>query len=36
MITNDLEDTGWHVVRFRYDSDWTEIIAANENIFGER
>ncbi len=35
-ITDDLEDTGWHVIRFRYDSDWTEIIAANENIFGER
>jgi ATP-dependent helicase YprA (DUF1998 family) len=35
-ITDDLEDTGWHVIRFRYDSDWKEIIAANENIFGER
>lgn len=36
IITNDLEDTGWHVIRFRYNSDWAEIIAANENIFGER
>jgi len=35
-LTDDLEDAGWHVIRFRYDSDWTEIIAANENIFGER
>jgi hypothetical protein len=34
MITNDLEDTGWHVIRFRYDSDWREILASNENIFG--
>jgi len=33
-ITNDLEDTGWHVIRFRYDSDWREILASNENIFG--
>lgn len=35
-IQEDLEDTGWHVIRFRYDSDWAEIIAANENIFGEK
>lgn len=35
-IQEDLEDTGWHVIRFRYDSDWQEIIAANENIFGEK
>jgi len=35
-IQEDLEDTGWHVIRFRYDKDWSEIIAANENIFGER
>lgn len=34
MITNDLEDTGWHVIRFRYNSDWREILASNENIFG--
>ncbi|MDD2506986.1 MAG: DEAD/DEAH box helicase [Candidatus Cloacimonetes bacterium] len=35
-IQEDLEDTGWHVIRFRYDKDWPEIIAANENIFGEK
>lgn len=35
-IQNALEDFGWHVIRFRYNSDWTEILAANENIFGEK
>lgn len=35
-IQEDLEDNGWHVIRFRYDKDWPEIIAANENIFGEK
>lgn len=34
IITNDLEDTGWHVIRFRYNSDWREMLASNENIFG--
>ncbi len=33
-IEEDLADNGWHVIRFRYDQDWQEIIAANENIFG--
>ncbi len=35
-IQEDLEDNGWHVIRFRYDHDWQEIIAANENIFGKK
>lgn len=36
IIQEALEDNGWHVIRFRYDQDWADIIAANENIFGQR
>jgi|LSQX01.2.fsa_nt_gb ATP-dependent helicase YprA (DUF1998 family) len=35
-IEKCLDDAGWHVIRFRYDDDWQEIIAANKNIFGEK
>lgn len=35
-IQEDLEDIGWHVIRFRYDKDWPAIIADNENIFGKQ
>lgn len=36
MITNDLEDTGWHVIRFKYSEDWKAIISSNANVFGDK
>lgn len=36
IITNDLEDTGWHVIRFKYSEDWKAIISSNANVFGDK
>jgi very-short-patch-repair endonuclease len=29
-----LIDEGWDVVRFRYDADWTAVVAARPGVFG--
>ncbi|MEV0403001.1 DEAD/DEAH box helicase [Actinoallomurus sp. NPDC050550] len=29
-----LIDAGWHVIRFRHDQDWSEVVRANRSIFG--
>lgn len=34
QITDQLENLGWHVIRFRHDDDWDEIIKAHKSIFG--
>ena len=33
-ITFRLEDSGYTVIRFRYDGDWPAIVASNPSIFG--
>jgi len=35
-ITEDLENRGWYVLRFRYDADWEKILSENPNIFGTK
>lgn len=35
-ITNDLEDAGGHVIRFRYNADWQKIISSYANVFGNK
>lgn len=35
-ITNDLEDAGWHVIRFKYNQDWQTIISSYANVFGDK
>jgi very-short-patch-repair endonuclease len=29
-----LIDAGWHVIRFRHDQDWSEVVRANRSVFG--
>jgi superfamily II DNA/RNA helicase len=29
-----LANAGWHVIRFRYDQDWSEVVRANRSVFG--
>ncbi|GLY82300.1 DEAD/DEAH box helicase [Actinoallomurus iriomotensis] len=29
-----LLDAGWHVIRFRHDQDWSEVVHGNRSVFG--
>ncbi len=35
-IEAQLDDLGWHVIRFRYNDDWQAIISLYSNVFGAK
>lgn len=35
-INESLDDSGWHVIRFRYNEDWQAIISNYSNVFGTK